>query len=328
MISVVPYTSDRANAWNAFVARSKNGLFMFDRSYMDYHRDRFDDASLLVYRDDALVAVLPANRHGQTVQSHGGLTFGGLITDQHVSMPRFLEAFAAVLAYLQETRAELFEYRAPPTIYHQLPAEEDRYALFLSGAECCRRDVTSVILPGRRLPLRKGRASEVSKAKRHALRFEESNRWADFWEILSDNLHRKHGRQPVHSIAEIEMLHSRFPQNIRLFTVASGAELHAGTVIYESVPVAHTQYIGCSQTGYEIGAVDFLIVNLLDHVYAGKPYFDFGISNENDGLFLNKGLIEFKEGFGARSITHDFYVVKLQEVDREALKAERRALRS
>lgn len=40
-------------------------------------------------------------------------------------------------------------------------------------------------------------------------------------------------------------------------------------------------------------------------------YFDFGISNENNGRFLNRGLIAQKEGFGARTIVHDFYELSI-----------------
>lgn len=42
-------------------------------------------------------------------------------------------------------------------------------------------------------------------------------------------------------------------------------------------------------------------------------YLDFGISNENDGRYLNLGLIEQKEGFGARTVVHDFYRLTVPE---------------
>ena len=34
------YTADDEAAWNDFVAHSKQGTFLFDRRYMDYHQDR------------------------------------------------------------------------------------------------------------------------------------------------------------------------------------------------------------------------------------------------------------------------------------------------
>ena len=46
---------------------------------MEYHSDRFKDYSLLFYRDGQLVGLLPANIRNDTLFSHEGLTFGGVI---------------------------------------------------------------------------------------------------------------------------------------------------------------------------------------------------------------------------------------------------------
>jgi len=90
-------------------------------------------------------------------------------------------------------------------------------------------------------------------------------------------------------------------------------ELIAGTVIYESANVAHAQYIAVSELGRSCGALDLLFHYLLTQEYKEKKYFDFGISTESDGQHLNTGLIEFKEGFGGRSVTHDSYKIGLAE---------------
>jgi hypothetical protein len=59
-VHVEQYTADREEEWNDFVRDSKNGTFLFDRRYVEYHGDRFADFSLLV-RDDRgrLIALLP-----------------------------------------------------------------------------------------------------------------------------------------------------------------------------------------------------------------------------------------------------------------------------
>jgi hypothetical protein len=72
------------------------------------------------------------------------------------------------------------------------------------------------------------------------------------------------------------------------------------------------QYICASEKGKEVGALDLLFAELLDDVYRSVPCFDFGISTEDDGRYLNTGLIEQKEGFGARAIMHDFYAIDLK----------------
>ena len=44
------YKSKHFEIWNKFIAKSKNGLFMFNRNFMDYHKDKFKDHSLLFLR--------------------------------------------------------------------------------------------------------------------------------------------------------------------------------------------------------------------------------------------------------------------------------------
>ena len=92
MFEVRRYTPDKASEWNRFVAQSKNGTFLFDRRFMDYHADRFEDCSLMVYRQGALYALLPANIKNDVLFSHGGLTYGGLIMSRHISTLQVMEA--------------------------------------------------------------------------------------------------------------------------------------------------------------------------------------------------------------------------------------------
>ena len=63
MFEIIRYTPDRKDEWDRFVAKSKNGTFLFFRDYMDYHADRFRDHSLMFYLDDNLYALMPANAY-------------------------------------------------------------------------------------------------------------------------------------------------------------------------------------------------------------------------------------------------------------------------
>ena len=76
VLRVEPYTPAHHDGWNAFVATSKNGTFLFDRDYLEYHADRFVDSSLLVLNDKGgVVALLPASLEECVLTSHGGLTY-------------------------------------------------------------------------------------------------------------------------------------------------------------------------------------------------------------------------------------------------------------
>ena len=132
-----------------------------------------------------------------------------------------------------------------------------------------------------------------------------------FWPILEENLWTVHRVRAVHTLVEIGSLQRRFPDNIKLFGAFLGDAMLAGIVIYESDTVAHAQYTASTPEGRTGGALDVLFDGLLHEEYANKPYFDFGVSTESEGRQLNRGLVEFKEGFGARTIVHDFYEVSL-----------------
>ena len=306
------YDDSQKAVWDEFAKKSKNGTFLFLRDYMDYHRDRFQDHSLLIWDiKGGLVALLPAHRDGNLLISHGGLTYGGFVTDENMKTPQMLEVFEAALAYLQQNSFSKFIYKTIPHIYHRFPAEEDQYVLFLCHARVIRRGVLTVIDSRHRPPFQKRRSRGVKKARQNELVVRPCQDLETYWQILTDRLLKAYGTRPVHSLAEIELLRSRFPDNIKLFACFKDSAMLAGIVIYESEQVARAQYIAASDRGRELGALDLIFSELLNNYYSATPFFDFGTSDENDGRCLNKGLIDQKEGFGARAIVHDHYEIQL-----------------
>lgn len=308
MFEVRRYSVERANEWNQFVAKSKNGTFLFDRHFMDYHADRFTDASLMVYRDKSLYALLPANVKGEVLTSHGGLTYGGLVMSGRCSAKGIQEVFAAMNTYLVGIGIRRVVYKAVPWIYHQVPAEEDLYALTsVCQAKLVIRDISSAIFSDRPVRFSESRKSGIRKALRKGLTIRESEDFATFWQILNDNLSAKYGVHPVHSVAELELLHARFPQAIRLYMVYDGETPLGGTLLFLTPQVLHTQYISATAEGKAHGAIDLLFDHLINEVYKDYRYVDFGKSTVSDSADLNEQLIFQKEGFGARAVCYDTY---------------------
>ena len=310
-LTVARYQDSEKARWDTFVSGAKNATFLFYRDYMDYHRERFEDHSLLICEGGEIVALLPANltQDGSLV-SHQGLTYGGLVVSRTATLCDVLTSFQASLRYLDSEKINKLLYKRIPAFYNTLPDNEVDYALFLLEAHLCRRDCALVIPMSERLPLRKGRKSEIKKAARHGARVVQEASFASFWErVLVPRLASRYGVKPVHSAEEITLLASRFPDNIKLFSVYCSDKLLAGAVIYETPCVAHTQYIGVTDEGQGIGALDYLFGSLMDDHYRNKRFFDFGICNEQEGRALNRGLLDWKEGFGGRCYAHDFYEV-------------------
>lgn len=315
MYRIEKYNKDYNNLWNDFIAKSKNGTFLFDRNFMEYHSDRFEDFSLLAFEGDKLIAVFPANVKENAVFSHQGLTYGGLIYTEKIKLTTVIEVFNSVLQFLKQSKVLTLNIKIIPYIYHKLPSQEQEYALFLSNAKLIRRDSLAVIENSNRLKIAANRNEGVKKGIVNELTIEETNDFSAFWnEILIPGLQDKYGVTPVHSLEEVKFLKDKFPHNIKHYIVLKNNVVVAGTVLFETDTVVHAQYISANEAKNELGSLDFLYHHLITKVYKTKKFFDFGISNEDQGRKLNEGLQFWKEGFGARTIVQDFYEVNINQL--------------
>jgi hypothetical protein len=302
------YWPELRDEWNAFVRESRNGTFLFDRDYMDYHADRFEDFSLVIRDEKSRVkAMLPANREGDRVISHGGLTYGGFIIDSSTRTASTLAIFNQAIEFLAASGVRELIYKPIPHIYHLEPCEEDLYALFRLEAQLIQRDVGACACPAGIERPAKGVRWYIKKAEDAGVTVEESERFEDFWPILEGNLATRHQAAPVHSLSEMRLLKSRFPANIHLFLAKHGQSVLAGFVVYETVNVAHIQYAGSTEEGRALGAQNLIIADLLRNRFRDKKWFDYGTSTEGEGRLLNEGLQHFKEGFGLRAVVSDRY---------------------
>lgn len=310
MITVVRYTDDMVDIWNQFNKQSKNYLFMFDRKYMDYHRDRFKDHSLLFYDEDKLIAILPLSEHGNLLISHGGLTYGGFITDTKMKQHTMMDCFEALTGYAGEHNFTSIRYKCIPHIYHQQPAEEDRFALFANGAKLDTVDVSTYINLASPLKMPKGRKAQISRAKREGVVIEELTSLDDFESFIAlenEVLTERHDVHAVHTGEELKLLHDRLPDNIHLFAALKGDNIIAGTVVYEYDQVVHTQYMAANDEARVIGALDLAVVTVIDKYKDSKKWLDFGISTEHGKIYLNEGLCSQKEGFGGRTGVYEIW---------------------
>ncbi|MFI0431008.1 GNAT family N-acetyltransferase [Mariniflexile sp. HMF6888] len=309
---IVKYTSAYYNEWNGFIENSKNGTFLFHRDFMEYHKDRFEDFSLLVFKEDKLLAVLPANKLEQEIHSHQGLTYGGLILPKMVKFDTVIAVFAQLLKYLKGYGFETLVLKQIPSIYSKVFTEEIEFLMFILKAELIRKDTLSVIDLNNKLKISNNRLEGYKRGVKHNLIVKEEAGFELFWNnILVKNLQNRHKANPVHTLQEITLLKKHFPNNIRQFNVYNQDEIVAGTTIFESRFVVHSQYISGNADKNTLGSLDFLHYHLITEVFKDKKYFDFGTSNENNGLHINEGLQFWKEGFGARMLTQNFYRVPI-----------------
>lgn len=311
MLDIVRYTYNYKIQWDTLIRRSRNGTFLFYRDYMDYHSDRYIDCSFLILRNGKVEGVIPGNIGNNSYISHQGLTYGGLVTSTKISTKEIVETFNLLNEELKNLGVQNIYYKPVPLIYHRIPAQEDIYALFRYGAEKIGCNISSTIFQNNKLLFSESRKCGIRKSIREGVEISESINFSSFWIILENNLSGKFKLKPVHSVEEIELLKSRFPDNIKLYVAKQSGIIIAGAVLYIMNNIVHVQYLAANETGKEIGALDYLLDILINKVFINIPVFDFGHSTEEMGNLLNENLIFQKEGFGGRGIVYEIYNYKL-----------------
>lgn len=308
MIVVKRYSEDNKELWDNFITSSKKNLFMFCRDYMDYHKDRFDDNSLMFFNLNELIACFPACKKDNLLMSHGGLTYGGMITNEKMKQHIMNDCFIELINYCKNNNIEKVIWKMIPFFYYKYPSDEEKYSLYINGGYIKKIEVSTLVDLKNQLKIPKSRKSQISRAKNSGVVISEAfseEEFRDFMQLENNLLSVKYDTKAVHSFKELKLLKDYFPSNIHLFVAKKETEIIAGSVIYEYDNVIHTQYMATNEIAREIGALDLVITYIINLYKDEKKWLDFGISTENNGLHLNIGLIHQKESFGGRSATYD-----------------------
>jgi hypothetical protein len=316
--AVRSYSPEDACGWEELVARACNGTFLHTRRFISYHDDRFRDRSLVLWnRRGRIVGVFPAAEapaDPEMVISHPGLTYGGVVHDGSVRGASMIAALDAIASHYRNLGYRRLRYKVVPSIYHASPAEDDLYALFRLGARRHQCDLSATVDVTSRGRVTQRRLRSRRRAEGAGVRVAENwHEIAAFWQILEHNLASRHGASPVHSVAEIEMLHERFPDAILLITAKIGTDLVGGTLLFLSSRVSRMQYTATTKKGRAVCATDPIMEYAID--IAGKRgcrYFDFGTCTLDRGQILHQDLHHFKVSFGGGSVVYDHYELDLR----------------
>jgi len=307
-IRVERYRGELAAAWAEVLRNARNGIFQFERAYMEYHGDRFDDISLLAFDGDRPVAILPAaiDANG-LVTSHPGLTFGGVVLERGVRSGQTFEVLDAMLGFLRGQGGRRCVIKALPAVFASYPSAELEYALWRRGFSLCRRDLSSVLPLRAPMGFNGDKTRGVKKALKAGLDVGPGG-IAEFHDLLQRVWQERHGMAPVHSRADLELLQSLFPDRIHCRCARQAGAVVAGTLVVDYGHAWHTQYMASAPEGRDTGALDLVIRELVGEATArGVDVLSFGASTLEQGRVVNEGLLWQKESYGARAIVHDFY---------------------
>lgn len=282
---------------NKFVISTSPERFINTPKFLSYHGDRFNDFSLVIRnKKSQVIGFFPAAVLNDEIISHPGLTFGGLITSSNKAEEIF-QIYDEIINFYKSYKK--LSIKLPPPIYLKNQFLEEayfRYRNFKSSSFF----LTSIVELKNSISISKGKKDNIRKAKKlNSIIVDFSAQFKTIFPGLEESLASIHNATPTHSLKDLELLNQLFPENIYSVAALSGSEVLAGAVIFESGSIIHTQYLFNSPAGRNVGALDFLILELISNKRS-KEILSFGSSSEDGGEKINIGLLKFKEGFGSK----------------------------
>ena len=298
-IQVQKYLLENAAEWNAFVKQSINGSFLLDRDFMDYHQERFEDHSLMMYHDGQLMCCIPAHVKDGGFYSHRGLSYAGLIISAAAvnNIDKIVEALLGYVKSLAFAKAEL---QLPPVSYQSIN-REIAAVLEQKGFTANRKLHNQSVALDQEIQVSPKKSIGYRNGKFEGLRVEVGNDFRSFWEeVLIPQLAARYHSKPVHSLAEIELLASRFPENILQYNVYKEDALLAGITFFIKGNIVKSQYTASSPDGLKTDAVAYIYMEAMkEFKEKGCSLMDYGPVNEIDGS-VNTGLQRFKKQLGCQ----------------------------
>lgn len=310
--SVRKYSSSDKQDWNDFVSKAKNATFLFHRDFMDYHQDRFEDYSLIIEDDKNWVALLPANRVGDMLFSHQGLTYGGLVLKNSFGGSTVISIFECLLNYLKNHHFKNFKIKPILPFYAGRRFIEIECSLIQKNANLYRKDMNLFIDFKSDYTISKSKLKHFRRVSALGLEIRKDNKFHLFWnDVLIPRLKEKYSTKPVHSVDEILYLHAKFPQNIEQYNVYFNNEIIAGITLFVFKHGIKSQYGATTSVGEKMRALDFLFISLIHEFKDKFSFFDMGTVSENEGKSFNKGLLKQKEELGCTISVQDYYSLEL-----------------
>lgn len=300
---LVPYEQFLKADWDFVLDNSAENLFLFKREFMEYHKDRFIDSSLMLFKDDKAIGIVPCNIKQEFVFSHQGLSFGGIILIEGLDQDDILIIIEILLKFWNQIGIKKVEIKLIPIIYCGKTQNSIKELLFEKGFKLQSSVQTFVIDMSTSHKSRVGRW-KLRNSHRKDFQIMEVNDFSGFWNhVLIPLYHERIGVPPTHTVEEINQLKSRNQNHIRQFVISlSDHQILAGITVFEYKSVAKFQYIAATNLGKKLRALDFLMEYLLKTKFARKKYIDLGTVHDPKTGIPQKGLIDWKVSWHAEMI--------------------------
>lgn len=321
---LIKYDKSQETIWDKFVSmESINGSFLQMRCFLNYHKNRFVDHSLMFFKGQEIVAVMPACElaGSKKLVSHAGATFGGIIIgkgrDRLLNYQWILEELDE---YLLKKGFKELEIKVPSWLYQSCDVHSELFDFMLKNYGFCDifevgfyMDLSKISkdFEENYAPLRRRKLRKAIKEELHFKRLETDEEKREFYNVLEDN-YKKFAIAPIHSYDELRDLdHYCIPGKMFFYGVYKRDTMIAGSMVFNfnNKKTFHTQYLASKKDYLECCPNEFLYTNLITEAKKeGYRFISFGNATLEHGQVLNKSLALFKESFNMESYINKTYI--------------------
>ena len=305
--------------WDSFVERSNNGTLFHKQSFLEYHQTRaFIDCSVLFYRDNTLLAVLPAsiNNDKKILHSHPGASFGGFVLLDQTPFILIQEMITALEVYLKKEGIHSVVLIVSPSIYFNKHEESLNYLLYWNKYQIIEQYVSHYSL------LDKNYHTDQlinKRKKRYIKKIIDNNLFTiiktgslgAFYKLLVQSK-KQYKLTPTHSLQELRWLQKTFPNKIELFISKDKERVSGGTLLFYLNSKTCLVFYNVVDKKYKKNQLSsYQLYNAMNEAKKrGCNFIDFGVSHnpeKNNPLSPKHSLIRFKEQFNARGCIRTVY---------------------
>ncbi|MEM5565401.1 FemAB family protein [Psychroserpens sp. AS72] len=283
---------------------------------MEYHQDRFDDYSLMIFKEEQLLAVFPANISEAIVFSHQGLTYGGLVFKNELNTKILVEVYETLVAFLKAENIKSIVVKPLLDFYNFQRTKSVGFWQTQDNSAVIKRNIVLAIDFNSEYKIHKTKLKRYKKLEKNGFTIKEGKlEFEKFWNtILVKRLKEKHNSKPIHDLSEIQYLHDRFESEICQYNIYNDENLLAGITIFKKGLVVKSQYGMASVEGEQSNALDMLFVYLI-HKFRdeGMHYFSMGTVNDDSKLGFSKGMLKQKQELGCSTYFQDIIKVELND---------------
>lgn len=280
---------------------------------MEYHNDRFEDHSFIFYKKQKPIALFPANKKGNTLYSHQGLTFGSFVLSKNIGANEVNELLELLINHATKEGFQEIVIKMIPQIYHKQASNELSYFLHLKNGQLVNKNFVLAIDYSQPLQIHKTKRKHYEKNKDIGFEVEITSNFESFWTgVLQPKLQQKYNANPVHTLEEITKLQQHFPENIIQYNLKLDGEIVAGITIFKNKEVVKSQYGATTAKGEAVRALEFLFLHIIYKFQEeGIRYFSMGTVDADTDKGYNVGLLKQKEELGCVAFTQDIYKLSL-----------------